>query len=287
MKKNNKKVNSQIINGLLKSLKIIIIFIFSASLLLLVHLFLMPNTCEKNFKIYPEKGYCEFNLKTCEGLFGCKEYENERVSCGSISALCGEEVLCDCGKSNSSQSSDEFVGVKWYLERAYDNEGEAAFFRARDAFAISFTENGDLFGLTDCNNFSAKFEKDGNNISFGPFLSTEMYCEGSEEDAFKNSLAAVEEFTLDGGDKLILKSTSTSLVFLNKDTAQNTKNWNLIKEAATNCNIIEAGQTHDRRVRVELKSGEIIEAFSPEIDSIFKVIDNSKKTCGKVLLWTE
>lgn len=289
MEKDNKKVGSQIASGLLKSLKIILLFVFSASLLLLVHLFLMPNTCEKDFKAYPEEGYCEFNLKTCEGLFGCKEYENERVPCGSVSTLCGEKVLCDCGddKNNLSQSSDELVGVKWYFDRTYNSKGETVFPRARDTFAISFTEDGDLFGLTDCNNFSAKFERGGNNINFGPFLSTEMYCENSEEDIFKNSLATVEEFSFDGSDKLILKSTSTSLIFVNKDTAQNTKNWNLIKEAAAACDIAEAGQTHDRRVRVELKNGDIVEAFSPELDSIFKVIASSNKTCGKVLLWTE
>lgn len=100
MEKDNKKVSSQVINVLLKSLKIILIFVFSASLLLLIHLLLMSNNCEKDFKAYPEKGYCEFNLKTCEGLFGCKEYENERVPCGSISTLCGEKVLCDCSDEN-------------------------------------------------------------------------------------------------------------------------------------------------------------------------------------------
>lgn len=289
MEKNNRKIRSQVISGLLKSLKIILIFVFSASLLLLVHFFLIPNTCEKDFKIYLEEGYCEFDLKTCEGLFGCKEYNNVQVPCGSVSTLCGEKVLCDCSddKSSLSQSSDELVGVKWYWDIAYDNKGETIFPRTRDAFAINFKDNGDLFGSTDCNNFSAKFERDGNNINFGSFFSTEMYCEKSKEEFFKNSLAAVEEFSFDGSDKLILKSSTTSLFFVNKDTAENTKNWNLIKEAAARCNIFEAGQTHDRRVRVELKNGDTIEAYSPELDSIFKVIDNSKKNCGEVLLWTE
>ncbi len=289
MEKYNKKIGSQIASGLLVSLKIIILFVFSASLLTLIHLFFMPNTCKNGFKTYPEKGYCEFNLKTCEGLFGCKEYNNERVPCGSISTLCGTQVLCDCGddKNNLSQSSDELVGPKWYFDRAYNSKGEIVFPRARDTFAISFTEDGDLFGLTDCNNFSAKFEREGNNISLSQFSSTEMYCEGSEEDFFKNSLAIVDEFTFDGSDKLILKSSSTSLIFVNKDTAQNTKNWNLIKEAAANCDIASAGQTHDRKVRVELKNGDTIEAFSPEIDSIFEVVAKSKNNCGEVLLWTE
>jgi hypothetical protein len=33
----------------------------------------------------------------CEGLFGCKEYNNIQVPCGSISTLCGKKILCNCG----------------------------------------------------------------------------------------------------------------------------------------------------------------------------------------------
>jgi hypothetical protein len=35
-------------------------------------------------------------LKACEGLFGCKEYKNVQVPCGSVSTLCGEKTLCEC-----------------------------------------------------------------------------------------------------------------------------------------------------------------------------------------------
>jgi hypothetical protein len=80
-----------------KKIKIIILIIFSLLFILFGLFFLIPATCENDFKIYPEKGYCEFNLKTCEGLFGCKEYENVQVPCGSVSTLCGGKVLCDCG----------------------------------------------------------------------------------------------------------------------------------------------------------------------------------------------
>lgn len=79
----------------------IIVTIFSLLLVFLGLFFFLPNTCENDFKIYSEKGYCEFNLKTCEGIFGCREYENVQVPCGSVSTLCGGKVLCDCGDANS------------------------------------------------------------------------------------------------------------------------------------------------------------------------------------------
>lgn len=87
-------------------------------------IFLVPPTCKHDFKTYPEKGYCEFNLKTCEGLFGCKEYENVQVPCGSVSTLCGEKVLCDCGddKEPLSYSAGEIEVVKESRPFSYSSE---------------------------------------------------------------------------------------------------------------------------------------------------------------------
>ncbi|MFA7050186.1 MAG: hypothetical protein WC164_03735 [Patescibacteria group bacterium] len=76
------------------------ILIYSLAALLFIFIalfFLIPNKCENDFKAYPEKGYCEFSLKNCEGLFGCKEYNNVQVPCGSTLTLCGGKIICDCG----------------------------------------------------------------------------------------------------------------------------------------------------------------------------------------------
>lgn len=88
-----------ILNNMKKSLLKFVLILFLLLIGFIALFFLTPNSCKNNFKVYPEKGYCEFNLKNCEGLFGCKEYNNVQVPCGSVSALCGEKVLCDCGDS--------------------------------------------------------------------------------------------------------------------------------------------------------------------------------------------
>lgn len=80
---------------------IIIITISFVSLCILALLIAFSGNCKNDFNVYPEKGYCEFNLKVCEGIFGCKEYEKVQVPCGSKSNLCGEKVFCDCGNINS------------------------------------------------------------------------------------------------------------------------------------------------------------------------------------------
>jgi len=76
---------------------IVSIVIIIAALISLVLSFVVFGGCENDFKVYSKKGYCEFNLKICEGIFGCKEYEKVQVPCGSMSTLCGKKVLCDCG----------------------------------------------------------------------------------------------------------------------------------------------------------------------------------------------
>jgi hypothetical protein len=101
------------------------LIIFSLLFILFALFFLIPPTCENDFKIYPEKGYCEFNLKTCEGLFGCKEYKNVQVPCGSVSTLCGGKVFCDCGDDNKeplSYSTDNINVSKENRPFSYTSE---------------------------------------------------------------------------------------------------------------------------------------------------------------------
>lgn len=182
---------------------------------------------------------------------------------------------------------NDLVGPKWSWERTIISEDEIIFPRTHDAFIITFTEDGKLNGGTDCNNFSSQYKKDKNNIEFGLFLSTEMYCERSQEEVFKKSLAETEKYSFDNNGRLILESASNSIIFVDKNSEQNRKNWDLIKEAAANCDIKSGGQTHARKVIVNLKNGNKLEAYSPKIDNIFDIIDNAKEKCGEVMLWTE
>ena len=64
-------------------------------------------------------------------------------------------------------------------------------------------------------------------------------------------------------------------------------NWNLIKQAASNCEIKSVMQTHDLEVTATLKNGEEITAQEPNIDDIFDVINQYTDKCGKVIMATE
>lgn len=179
------------------------------------------------------------------------------------------------------------TGIKWSWERIPTSENEIIFPRTHDIFTITFTEDGELFGTTDCNNFSSTFTKNENSINFSPFMSTEMYCKNSQEEIFKKILSEINNFSLYNDSKLILNSEKSSITFVNKDSEENKRNWNLIKEAVANCNIKKGGQTHSREVTVRLKNGEELKAYSPKIDNIFDIVNDAEEKCGKVILWTE
>ena len=92
-----------ILNNMKKNLLRTVLVAFPFLLIFIVLFFLITNSCKNDFKVYPEKGYCEFNLKNCEGIFGCKEYNNVQVPCGSMSTLCSKKMLCECGDSLNSE----------------------------------------------------------------------------------------------------------------------------------------------------------------------------------------
>lgn len=89
-----------------KEFKILIYSLAALLFIITALFFLISNKCKNDFKVYPEKGYCEFNLKNCEGLFGCKEYNNVQVPCGGVSTLCGKKILCDCGNLSINEAAN-------------------------------------------------------------------------------------------------------------------------------------------------------------------------------------
>lgn len=94
-----------------KGFKIFTYFLLVALFVIIVLFILSPIKCEKNFRVFLEKGYCEFDLKTCDGIFACKKYNNEKVPCGGTANLCGEKVFCNCQYSFTNENFNEDIKV--------------------------------------------------------------------------------------------------------------------------------------------------------------------------------
>ena len=74
-----------------------------------------------------------------------------------------------------------------------------------DAFTLTFSSDGRVIGTTDCNGFNGRYQEDGmGGISFGPFATTMMFCEGSQEGVFTGDLLNVSHFVFDANGNLVL-----------------------------------------------------------------------------------
>lgn len=83
-----------------------------------------------------------------------------------------------------------------------------------DGFTITFTDDGKISGTTDCNNFAGTYTRQDNQLTFGPFMSTKMYCEGSQETVFLKQLSEVQSYLfVDNRLILEIKYDSGQLIF--------------------------------------------------------------------------
>jgi heat shock protein HslJ len=71
-------------------------------------------------------------------------------------------------------------------------------------------------GTTDCNGVGGKYTLGASSsITFGQFMSTMMFCEGSKEAEYSAQLMNTSSYTLDGAS-LVLKNASGTMMFSKK-----------------------------------------------------------------------
>lgn len=78
--------------------------------------------------------------------------------------------------------------------------------------------------------------------------------------------------------------------FSSPEFSENENMWEKVKEHIEICNVKEVFQSHDRMVRITLKNDEIIRAVQPELDDVFKILQDSetKKRCkDNIIMSTE
>lgn len=101
-------------------------------------------------------------------------------------------------------------------EKTIMNDGKIEIPKKANIFSLTFTKDGQVSGTTDCNNFSGSYEvKADGSLTFGPFMSTLMFCEGSQEPIFVNKVSEANQifFTKEGNLTLLLPYDSGSILF--------------------------------------------------------------------------
>ena len=83
--------------------------------------------------------------------------------------------------------------------------------------SIEFTSDGTLNGNVGCNGFGGDFTVDGDTITFGPIVSTMMFCEGPVGEQEAATLLVFHEsasFVLDGDTLTVTSADGSSVVVL-------------------------------------------------------------------------
>lgn len=129
----------------------------------------------------------------------------------------GEEVAVDSIiNMNNAATVSRMIANPWIWEKTVMNDDTTILPNKVDAFSVTFTEDGNVSGTTDCNGFGGSYNVGlGNTITFGPFMSTLMFCEGSQEAVFSKNVSDSNMvfFTEEGNLVLLLPYDSGSVIF--------------------------------------------------------------------------
>jgi len=119
------------------------------------------------------------------------------------------------GKLSEVISPASLIGREWIWVKTVMSNDETITPKNTDAFSLKFSENGEIQGKTDCNNFFGKYTLAENKLTFGPFAATRKYCMDAQEPIFMKALGEVGSFFIDKENRLVLllKMDSGSVVF--------------------------------------------------------------------------
>ena len=164
-------------------------------------------------------------LNTEEGLELWNKGEGITLSKGTEVLFSGETFTLETGEDDSAESVVEdglyvFAGPTWVWGETRMSDGKVVRPSKPGMYSIWFNSaEGKLEGKTDCNGFGGSYTAGtGNKLSFGPFMSTLMFCEGSLEAEFSKMVTDSNQYTFTptGDLVLMLKFDSGSVIFKKK-----------------------------------------------------------------------
>lgn len=120
-------------------------------------------------------------------------------------------AACAGGTANS------VVGT-WRLD-AYGAPGNTTPAAPDVDTSIVFKEDGKIEGNVGCNGFGGDYTVEGNSITFGPIVSTLMFCEGpvgDQETTTLNVLVETVSYTLEGDTLTITSSDGSEVIVLSR-----------------------------------------------------------------------
>lgn len=84
----------------------------------------------------------------------------------------------------------------------------------RTAFKLIFGANGAFSAETDCNGMGGKYEANKTSLTLSDMMSTQMYCEGSDEGTFSAMLRDVSSYSFGTKGELLLKNKTSDTMMI-------------------------------------------------------------------------
>jgi hypothetical protein len=70
-------------------------------------------------------------------------------------------------------------------------------------------------------------------------------------------------------------------------TDETNSTWDIALIALNSCEVESVFQTHSKLITLNLKNGNELTAYEPNIDDVMEVIDDLQGRCGKIRIATE
>lgn len=111
-----------------------------------------------------------------------------------------EEKENENKKPNIPAENEEtdLTGSSWSWQYTDLAGGERVSAPAGDHFVLAFEAGGKVGSRTDCNSMGGVYSLDGEVLSMGQFMMTQMYCEGSKEMLYAEHLGLVNSYVIEG-----------------------------------------------------------------------------------------
>lgn len=127
-----------------------------------------------------------------------------------VFALLALLILSACSSGNSAS-----VTGTWKLV-SYGSASNQTPATADVDTSIEF-KDGQVNGNVGCNGFGGDYKVDGDRLTFGPIMSTMMFCEGPVGDQEMGTLMVLKEsatFVLDGDTLTVTSADGSAIVVL-------------------------------------------------------------------------
>lgn len=119
----------------------------------------------------------------------------------------------------STPSENNLLNTSWRWLRTENATGTIINQPLRDKpFILSFADSDSMGSQTDCNSLAGSYLKTDSALSFGPLVSTKMFCEDSQETEYVTQLQLVTEHAILNNMLLLSMGDNRGIMFFVKVT---------------------------------------------------------------------